>query len=47
LARHKVTTQFDGVDRIAARWGVSRDDVDSYALGSQHRAAEAIAELRF
>ena len=46
-ARWEVTTQFEGADRIAARWGLSRDDVDEYALHSQHRAAQAIAEDRF
>jgi acetyl-CoA C-acetyltransferase len=43
----EITTQFDGADRIAARWGLSRDDADEYALRSQRRAAAAIAEGRF
>jgi acetyl-CoA C-acetyltransferase len=43
----EITTQFDGADRIAARWGLSRDDADEYALRSQQRAAAAIAEGRF
>jgi acetyl-CoA C-acetyltransferase len=46
-AHWEITTQFEGADRIAARWGLSRDDVDSYALRSQERAAAAIAESRF
>jgi acetyl-CoA C-acetyltransferase len=46
-AHWEITTQFEGADRIAARWGLSRDDVDEYALRSQHRAAQAIAEGRF
>ena len=43
----EVTTQFEGADRIAAAWGLSREDLDGYALGSQFRAAQAIAEGRF
>ncbi len=43
----EITTQFEGADRIAARWGLSRDHADDYALRSQRRAATAIAEGRF
>jgi acetyl-CoA C-acetyltransferase len=43
----EITTQFEGADRIAARWGLSRDDLDEYAFNSQARAAQAIAEGRF
>jgi acetyl-CoA C-acetyltransferase len=43
----EITTQFEGADRIAARWSLSRDDLDEYALNSQARAAQAIAEGRF
>jgi acetyl-CoA C-acetyltransferase len=43
----EITTQFQGADRIAAAWGLSRDDLDEYALNSQARAARAIAEGRF
>ena len=43
----EITTQFDGADRIAAIWGFGRDELDEYALGSQARAARAIAEGRF
>jgi acetyl-CoA C-acetyltransferase len=46
-AHWEITTQFEGADRIAARWGLSRDEVDEYALHSQERAARAIAEERF
>jgi acetyl-CoA C-acetyltransferase len=43
----ELTTQFDGADRIAAIWGFGRDDLDEYALSSQAKAAQAIAEGRF
>jgi acetyl-CoA C-acetyltransferase len=43
----EITTQFAGADRIAAIWGFGRDDLDEYALSSQARAAQAIAEGRF
>lgn len=34
-------------DMIATRWGFSREDVDSYAVESQQRAARAWSEVRF
>jgi acetyl-CoA C-acetyltransferase len=34
-------------DLIATRYGFSRDDVDAYAVESQHRAAKAWSEGRF
>jgi acetyl-CoA C-acetyltransferase len=34
-------------ERIAAKWGISRDAQDQFALESHHRAARAIAEGRF
>lgn len=36
-----------GADTIATKWGFSRDDVDSYAIESQKRAANAWKENRF
>ena len=41
------TPQGIGADLIATRWGFSRDDVDSYAVESQTRAARAWNEGRF
>ena len=35
------TPQGIGADLIATKWGFSRDDVDAYAVRSQHRAATA------
>lgn len=34
-------------ERVAARWKVSREDQDAWALGSQQKAAAALAEGRF
>jgi acetyl-CoA acyltransferase len=31
-------------ERVAERWGVSREDQDAWALGSQQKAAKALAE---
>ncbi len=45
--RYEATSQFQGADRIAHRWGVTRDDADAFAKHSQDRAARAWAEGRF
>ncbi|HEX9235123.1 MAG TPA: steroid 3-ketoacyl-CoA thiolase [Actinomycetota bacterium] len=39
--------QFGGAERIAAKRGLTRDDVDAFGLTSQQKAAEAWAEGRF
>jgi acetyl-CoA C-acetyltransferase len=44
---YEVTTQFEAADRIAEAWGLTRDQLEEYALLSQSRAAEAIAGQRF
>jgi acetyl-CoA C-acetyltransferase len=44
---YEVTTQFEGADRIAAAWGIARDELDAFGLRSQHLAAQAWAEDRF
>jgi acetyl-CoA C-acetyltransferase len=41
------TSQFEGAERIAERWGISRDDTDRFGLASQERAARAWAEDRY
>ncbi|MGA1074231.1 MAG: steroid 3-ketoacyl-CoA thiolase [Ilumatobacteraceae bacterium] len=43
----EMTSQFEGAERIAERWGVTRDDADRFGLSSQERAATAWAEGRF
>ncbi|SDG37377.1 acetyl-CoA C-acyltransferase [Pseudonocardia oroxyli] len=41
------TTQFQGAELIARKWGLTRDDLDSFGLRSQERAAAAWAQGRF
>lgn len=43
----EMTSQFEGAERIAERWGISRDDADAFGLRSQQLAARAWAEDRF
>jgi acetyl-CoA C-acetyltransferase len=45
--RYEITTQFEAADRIAEAWGLTRDDLDEFAVRSQSRAADAIAAGRF
>src|SRR4051794_39289558 len=47
FARYEMTSQFEGAERIAEKWGISRDDTDAFGLGSQQRAARAWAEGAF
>src|SRR5918994_4304120 len=44
---YEMTSQFEGAERIAEKWGISRDDADALGLASQQRAAAAWAEGRF
>ena len=41
------TSQFEGAERIAEKWGITRDDADGFGLRSQQLAAHAWAEGRF
>lgn len=45
--QYEFTSQFEGAERIAEKWGVTRADCDEFALASQQRAATAWAEGRF
>jgi acetyl-CoA C-acetyltransferase len=45
--RYEFTSQFEGAERIAEKWGLTRRDVDELGVMSQARAAEAWAEDRF
>ena len=45
--QYEYTTQFEGAERIAEKWGISRQDADDFGLRSQERAAAAWAEGRF
>ena len=41
------TSQFDGAERIAKQWGITREDTDGFAKRSQDLAAEAWANGAF
>jgi acetyl-CoA C-acetyltransferase len=41
------TSQFEGAERIADKWGITRDDADRFGLESQQRATAAWSEDRF
>ena len=45
--QYEMTSQFEGAERIADKWGISRDDTDAFGFRSQQNAATAWAEDRF
>jgi acetyl-CoA C-acetyltransferase len=45
--QYEFTSQFEGAERIADKWGVTRDDADAFGLASQERARRAWAEGRY
>ena len=45
--QYEMTSQFEGAERIAEKWGITRDDTDAFGLRSQQNAATAWAEDRF
>jgi acetyl-CoA C-acetyltransferase len=47
FAHYEFTSQFEGAERIAEQWGISREDADRFGVQSQERAARAWAEGRF
>ena len=47
FGQYEFTSQFEGAERIADKWGVTRADTDAFGLSSQQRAATAWAEGRF
>jgi acetyl-CoA C-acetyltransferase len=47
FGQYEMTSQFEGAERIADKWGVTRDDTDAFGLASQQRAAQAWSEDRF
>jgi acetyl-CoA C-acetyltransferase len=47
FARYEMTSQFEGAERIADKWGIGRDDTDAFGLASQERAQRAWDEGRF
>ena len=46
-AHHEFTSQFEGSERIAEQWGITRADCDEFGKLSQDRAAQAWAEDRY
>src|ERR1044071_5313651 len=46
-AQHEFTTQFEGSERIAEQWNITRADCDEFGKLSQDRAAQAWAEGRY
>ena len=44
---YEMTSQFEGAERIADKWEISRDDTDRFGLASQQRAITAWEEDRF
>lgn len=47
FARYEMTSQFEGAERIAEKWGITRDDTDAFGLRSQQLARRAWDEGRF
>jgi acetyl-CoA C-acetyltransferase len=47
FGNYEFTSQFEGAERIADKWHISRDDTDAFGLRSQTLAAQAWAEGRF
>ena len=45
--RLEFTSQFEGAERIAEKWGITRSDADDFGLRSQQLAAQAWADGRF
>jgi len=47
FGHYEFVSQFEGAERIADKYGISRADTDQFGLQSQQRAAQAVAEGRF
>lgn len=47
FSRYEFTSQFEGAERIADKWGIDRDEADRFGLASQQKAAQAWAQGRF
>ena len=45
--QYEYTSQFEGAERIAKKWNITREDTDALGLASQERGAKAWAEDRF
>src|SRR3954454_6851666 len=47
FGQYEMTSQFEGAERIAEKWGITRQDTDAFGLQSQQRAIRAWEEGRF
>jgi acetyl-CoA C-acetyltransferase len=47
FSRYEFTSQFEGAERIAEKWGITRSDADRFGFESQQKAAAAWDEGRF
>ena len=47
FGQYEFTSQFEGAERIADKWGITRADADAFGLRSQQLGAQAWAEDRF
>jgi acetyl-CoA C-acetyltransferase len=47
FSQYDYTTQFEAAERIADKWGITREDLDAFGCESQRRAAQAWDEGRF
>src|SRR3954452_18214491 len=46
FGRYEMTSQFEGAERIADKWGITREDTDAFGLASQEKAQQAWREGR-
>ena len=46
MTQYEPTSQFEAAERIARKWGITREDTDAFAVESQARAARSRAEGR-
>ena len=47
FGQYEFTSQFEGAERIAEKWGITRADTDAFGLLSQQRGARAWSEARY
>src|SRR5580765_2592512 len=47
FGHYEMTSQFEGAERIATKWGITRQDTDAFGLRSQQNAKRAWDEGRF
>ncbi|MFP5326281.1 MAG: steroid 3-ketoacyl-CoA thiolase [Acidimicrobiia bacterium] len=47
FGNYEFTSQFEGAERIAEKWNITREDADAFGLQSQQRAIKAWEEGRF